>query len=41
MDTIFFNTICFQYDLDMLQGKFKLVKTLVFCLLRDAAVAAN
>lgn len=34
----------FKHDLDMLQGKFKLVKTLVFCffcLLRDAAVAAN
>lgn len=31
----------FKHDLDMLQGKFKLVKTLVFCLLRVAAVAAN
>lgn len=32
----------FKHDLDMLQGKFKLVKTLIFFhLLRDAAVAAN
>lgn len=32
----------FKHDLDVLQGNFKLVKTLVlFCLLHHAAVAAN
>lgn len=32
----------FKHDLDLkVKCNFKLVKTLVFCLLRDAAVAAN